>query len=266
MKTSNLIDYEIFGAGLPVVFLHGMALNKTSNQLFFEPFLRKSNCQRIYIDLPGMGQSAPTVKATSEDVVDALAKAIKEIIGQQSFALYGHSYGGYLAQALASDFSKQVQGLFLTGPVVTADKSKRLLTTHKNVVIDRVIDGSDDHYFKDFLEMNTQISQKNWEKYQELIVPGLTAVNHQYLADLHRQYSLKEEATLRHKNYQIPFTMMVGKEDQVVGYQEQCQLAENSDAGELFLLADTGHNVTIDQPELTKLAFEHFLERMKSQQ
>lgn len=42
MKTSQLVDYEVYGAGTPIVFLHGMALNKESNRLFFEPFLRTS--------------------------------------------------------------------------------------------------------------------------------------------------------------------------------------------------------------------------------
>ncbi|MBC9119136.1 alpha/beta fold hydrolase [Fructobacillus fructosus] len=53
--------------------------------------------------------------------------------------------------------------------------------------------------------------------------------------------------------------MMIGKNDQVVGYQEQCQLAEQSEGGELFLLSRTGHNVMIDRPVLTKLAFQNFL-------
>ena len=105
MKTSNLIDYTVVGAVTPIVFLNGMALDKRSTSLFFEPFMRSSNWQRVYLDLPGMGQSAPTTAASSEAVLRALIEAIHEIIGDQPFAVYGHSYGGYLAQARAGGWS-----------------------------------------------------------------------------------------------------------------------------------------------------------------
>ncbi|CAK1240912.1 alpha/beta hydrolase [Fructobacillus evanidus] len=163
MKTSNLVDYESFGDGMPIVFLHGMALSKESNIFFFEPFLQFSNWQRIYLDLPGMGHSAPIDKANSDTVLDTLVKSIKEIIGNQKFVLYGHSYGGYMAQALAEIFSNQIIGLFLTAPVVTAHKSKRLLAKHQNIFIEPVKVDKNADYYNDFLSMNSRINQENWE-------------------------------------------------------------------------------------------------------
>jgi pimeloyl-ACP methyl ester carboxylesterase len=259
MKTSQLVDYEVFGAGTPIVFLHGMALNKESNRLFFEPFLRTSDYQRIYLDIPGMGASAPTSQATGQQVAETLFRAIREIIGEQSFVFYGHSFGGYMAQVLTEMFAGQVIGLFLTGSVVTADKSKRLLAKPTQVIVDKVEVTDDAHYYDDFLTMSSQISQANWETYRRLIVPGLKTVNHAFLQDLHQHYTVANEDQLRQKNYRIPLTMMIGKNDQVVGYQEQCQLAEQSEGGELFLLSRTGHNVMIDRPVLTKLVFQNFL-------
>ncbi|MFC4761135.1 alpha/beta fold hydrolase [Fructobacillus durionis] len=264
MKTSNLVDYTVLGGGTPIVFLHGMALDKRSTSLFFEPVMRQSDWQRVYLDLPGMGQSAPTAVASSETLVEALIAAIHEIIGDQPFAVYGHSYGGYLAQALANRLPEQVVGLFLTGPVVKAEKGKRQLAEHQNIFLDTVQVDVNDASYEDFLKMNVQISQKHWEQYQKMILPGLAAINHRYLVDLHKHYTLAEEAILNQKDYQIPFTMMVGKNDQIVGYQDQCQLVEHSTMGELFLLNQTGHNLLIDQPELSRVAFGHFLETVKS--
>lgn len=264
MKTSNLIDYTVVGAGTPIVFLHGMALDKRSTSLFFEPFMRSSNWQRVYLDLPGMGQSAPTTAASSEAVLRALIEAIHEIIGDQSFAVYGHSYGGYLAQALANRLPEQVVGLFLTGPVVVADKAKRKLAKHQNVFVDEVQVDENESSYDAFLKMNVQVSQEHWEQYQKMILPGLAAINHSYLVKLHEHYTLEEEPILQKRDYQIPLTMMVGKNDQIVGYQEQCQLVQQSEMGELFLLNQTGHNLLIDQPELAKVAFRHFLETVQA--
>lgn len=49
------LNTTVIGTGYPVVFLHGLALDMTSMQAWYEPLLSNQPVQRIYIDLPGMG-------------------------------------------------------------------------------------------------------------------------------------------------------------------------------------------------------------------
>lgn len=89
-----------------------------------------------YYEYPGMGNSDPISPSTSDNVLETLIEAIEEIIGARRFILYGHSYGGYLAQAIAFHLKDQTLGVFLTCPVITADHSKRLTAVTVRAVIE----------------------------------------------------------------------------------------------------------------------------------
>lgn len=97
MKNVKL-HYEIIGDGKPIIILHGLGCNLNLMKCCMEPiFNTQSNYKRIYIDLPGMGQStAPTEYATSDHILEILVSFI-ENIEVKNFLLIGESYGGYLA-------------------------------------------------------------------------------------------------------------------------------------------------------------------------
>ncbi len=258
--TQNSISYSTYGSGMPIIFLHGLSLDKESTSNFFEPFLSASKYQRIYLDLPGMGNSPALKQATTHQIVLAVISAIKQIIGNHPFVIYGHSFGGYVAQAIANVLSDQVLGLFLIGPVVTAQRSKRILGQHTNVFVDRVMPINNQEFFQDFLDVNVIITSKSWQNFQRLMIPGFKKADNTFIKTLQgNSYPLPNENELKSKNYSVPFTIMVGKNDQIVGYKEQLRLATNSELGEIFLLNKTGHNLMVDQPALTKSAFLHFL-------
>lgn len=129
--------------------------------------------QRIYFDLPGMGNSNPIYPATSDHVLELILHTIKKLIGNRPFIIYGHSFGGYLAQAVTKKLPKQVLGMFLTCPVVTADSSNRIIGKHINIFQEKIIPAENKDYFDDFLKINVIINQQCWQDYKKLIIPGL---------------------------------------------------------------------------------------------
>src|SRR5436190_20097066 len=68
--------------------------------------------QRIYVDLPGCGQSPPG-PANSDGVVEVLADFLDREVGPARPLLAGCSYGGYLAAALARRHPQRIAGLLL---------------------------------------------------------------------------------------------------------------------------------------------------------
>lgn len=52
-----MINHKIFGEGIPIYFIHGNGLSLESMELIYEPIFKNTNYMRIYIDLPGMGDS-----------------------------------------------------------------------------------------------------------------------------------------------------------------------------------------------------------------
>lgn len=255
------ISYFSEGSGIPIVFIHGLSLDKTSTSKFFEPFPNK-NFQRIYIDLPGMENSPAISPETSDDVLQKLIQFIKQLLGSRKFILYGHSYGAYLSIAIAKQLQTQVLGVFLTCPVITAEKSKRLIAKHRNIVEEPVNPYNNKEYWDDFMKMNVIINQQTWKKYQELIIPGLKKADYKFIDNLSQHYVLTNEKDLKNKTVQCKIKILVGTYDQIVGFKKQSDFVNHLD---IMILKNAGHNLMIDQETIVKTQFESFLDNILNQ-
>jgi pimeloyl-ACP methyl ester carboxylesterase len=133
---------RLVGSGTPILFLHSWTSEGADEADAFEPiFGRIEGWQRIYPDLPGMGDSEATRIANLDAMVEAIGVVIAECIGSREFAVAGSSAGGYLAQGIASKYGDQVLGVLLRSPVVVPTFAKRdigpLLGIHSANCIDR---------------------------------------------------------------------------------------------------------------------------------
>jgi pimeloyl-ACP methyl ester carboxylesterase len=75
------VHYETQGVGLPIFILHGGPGDITFMRGLMEPvFERNSGWHRVYFDLPGNGQTAPTQEVDSYDrVLDFVLESIDSI-------------------------------------------------------------------------------------------------------------------------------------------------------------------------------------------
>lgn len=89
------MNYEIIGDGKPVLLLHGFGCSLELMKYCMEPvFGMKEGYQRIYVDLPGMGQSGACPKlAAADKILEVLIAFIQDRIPGK-FLLVGESYGG----------------------------------------------------------------------------------------------------------------------------------------------------------------------------
>ncbi len=78
------LTYEVMGEGIPIVFLHGLYLDRETTMFFFEPQVRFNGFERIYIDLLGMGSSIATPSASANSIFDSLKNFIVSIVGQKN--------------------------------------------------------------------------------------------------------------------------------------------------------------------------------------
>src|SRR5688572_15497191 len=109
------VHFAEHGAGTPVLALHGVGVDHREMAASLEPaFAGRAGYRRIYPDLPGMGRTpAPETVASSDDVVEVLLGFVDAVVEDQAFLVAGHSYGGYLARAIANRRPGQVAGLAL---------------------------------------------------------------------------------------------------------------------------------------------------------
>jgi proline iminopeptidase len=123
---SVLIYYKAFGAGQPLVILHG---GPGASHEYFLPYLiplAKTN-RLIFIDERGSGRSQKlddpagyTIENMVEDV-----EGVRQQLGLGDVSLLGHSFGGALAQAYALKYQSHLTHLILAS---TFSSTKQLNT------------------------------------------------------------------------------------------------------------------------------------------
>lgn len=257
------INYKEFGSGKLIYFIHGNSLNLDSMIEFYEPFFKTTqSVKRIYLDIPGMGESyLQHYIKNSDDILKEIHSFISNHSNDKEFSLCGHSYGGYLCLGLAALFPDNISTLFLTCPVVKAKHSERILEKHKAVVQEKVTPIENKEYFKDYLDMNVQINDLSWHKYQHSILPGLKKGTDSFWAKISEEdYMLSFENFLFDRIKDIHCTVLLGKYDQIVGYKDQQELMTNRKNFEVKILPNSGHNLPIDEPDSLFLFFKNFIE------
>ncbi|WP_167630434.1 alpha/beta fold hydrolase [Listeria valentina] len=261
----NNVHYKEFGEGVPIYFIHGNGLSLESMIYFYEGlFDTKSRFNRVYLDIPGMGESRINRGTkNSDDVLLELKYFIDRHSKGQPIILCGHSYGGYLCLGLARIFLNQVSGFFLTCPVVKARKKERDLAQHKNIFEEKVEPVCNQEFFSDFLNMNVCIKEQTWFDYQQSILPGVKKGINEFWEHIEDDdYAFSFENTLFNDISEVNGTTLLGKFDQIVGFADQEQLMTDKvhkKNKEVFILDEAGHNLPIDVKDELNMHFLKFI-------
>jgi pimeloyl-ACP methyl ester carboxylesterase len=136
------LSYESHGRGTPILFIHGWELSSAYERTEWEPIFyrldpnqNQHRYRRIYIDLPGMGDTpAYDTIVDLQSMLDCVTAFIDSEISPARFLLVGTSLGGYLARALATKFGSQVLGVLLKVPLIKPDNEKRDVDVAKLIV------------------------------------------------------------------------------------------------------------------------------------
>lgn len=113
--------YEIEGTGTPLMLMHGgLGLDHTWFKPWFDALAETAEV--IYYDHRGNGRSErpDTFEGVTHETFARDADALREHLGIDRMVLFGHSYGGFLAQEYALRFGDRLDGLILcsTAPVI----------------------------------------------------------------------------------------------------------------------------------------------------
>ncbi len=126
------LHYKLIGNGFPLLIIHGWRGNMGTMEAVFELlFTSNSDIKRVYIDLPGMGDSTSgSYLSSTDDVLEELFDFIDKVIGAP-FLIAGYSYGGYLARAIVDKKPSDILGLFLLAPMLILETKGRKLQFSK---------------------------------------------------------------------------------------------------------------------------------------
>ncbi len=111
------------GEGVPMVLLHGYLESMNVYQSFLGQYIKDRSV--LILDTPGHGKSeAMFLEQTMEDIAKQIILLL-DYLNIQTFAIYGHSMGGYVAQAVVKMVPDRVALLGLLHSNVFADSVEK---------------------------------------------------------------------------------------------------------------------------------------------
>lgn len=258
--------YETYGTGTPILMLHGFSCDHRLMKGCMEPFFaRQQGWQRLYLDLPGMGQSPgkETLKST-DDMLDIVVDFIDTIIPDQPFLLMGESYGGYLCQAILHRKFAQISGMALICSGVIMERSKRDLPP-RNVLVENqsLLARLDPADASEFAAMAVVQDQYNWERFRDEILSGVKMADEAFLEKILEHYSCSFDVRNLPQPFPGPVVLLAGRQDHVAGYRDLWSTLENYPRGTFAVLDRAGHNLQIEQPQLFNVLVSEWLDRVR---
>lgn len=266
MRSCTVDDVEVHyaehGQGLPLIALHGAGVDHREIEAAVEPvFSRRDGYQRLYVDLPGMGQTrAPERLTSNDDVVAVLVGLVDELAADRPFVLLGHSYGAYLARAVAAERPDRAVGLALLCPV---GENSRDLPTEPVVRVEGApyeflapehVAGYDGYFV-----VRTPATAR---RYRDCVLPGTLLADWDALGRILAQWPLRPPPEDRAR-YRHPTLILAGRQDATAGSAHAAGLLAHYPHATLAVVDDAGHALAHEQPALLATLIDNWLERVQ---
>lgn len=243
------------GSGVPLLFVHGNGVDHRMMLALDDAFDAANAWERIYLDLPGFG-AAPALEAPGglPELADWLDGAAEMLVGGSTpFAVVGSSLGGLLARDLAARRPRQCLGIALLAPVVDPVRERRTLPEPVVLATDESLVASlEPEEAKAYTEFAVVQSPENWSRFREAVLPGAAAADATAMARLAERYELPVPPDDRLSGYDGPVLVLAGRQDAVVGFEDQWRLAQRLPRADYAVLDRAGHNVQVDRPDAVR--------------
>lgn len=256
--------YELHGNGEPLVLIPGISYSGWMWHKMIPPLAE--HFQVISIDNRGSGQSDKplgpySAQMLATDVVGAL-----DAFGLPKAHIFGHSMGGFVAQALALDYPERVDKLILAatnfgGPrhVPVSPEAMAVLTDMSIDPMERLRRGIAVSCAPGFAEANPAfIDEWIQHRLDNPIDPA------GYQAQLAIGLGLLAEAAAfesRLGNVTAPTLLLFAAEDKVVPPENAALMAELIPNATVAILPDAGHFFPFETPEAAVEVVVEFLKR-----
>lgn len=267
LKLKDLNIYHgIEGQGKPVIFLHGNPADHRSMMSAFEPiFSGRENWQRIYLDLPGMGQTKALDRITHIDhMLEVVLDFIDTVIPGKRFLLIGESFGGYLAQGVVHRKADLVDGLFLLTPSVKPNAPDRRIPEKRIVHADKAYV---DSLTPELQEALGQVATVHTSRIgDDLIKDYISAIqisDQPFLGRLRQNFAYSFDLYTSSTRYEFPALIITGRQDTIVGYEDQIQLHKYYPRGTVVVLDRGAHVSELEQPVLFRALTNEWLDRVE---
>lgn len=259
--------YKRIGDGIPLVLLHGRVGDHRYMEGLFEPlFAKRGGWQRIYLDLPGCGQTRVDESVNSHDrELEVVLECIDRILPGQRFALAGLSYGAYLAQGIVYRRMEQLEGLCLITPRIQKDPAMKNTPEHITLVTNEAIKMELDADEIEVFESLVVQSRHGLGQLREHFFPGAADHNHEHSQRVSATSpGLSFDVDALEQPLEKPALILTGRQDSTVGYRDAWEILAHYPRATFAVLDRAGHFLGMaEQSELVSALLREWLQRVE---
>jgi pimeloyl-ACP methyl ester carboxylesterase len=259
------VHYEAVGEGRPIVMLHGLPADHRLPLHHLEPvFAGRPGWRRIYLDLPGMGQSPIGDVASLDDMLEVVLEAVDGLTAGERFALAGVSFGGYLARGVLARRASRLDGLLLWTPAVRMGDGSRLppfqVLEQDPSVVAAVADDE-----RLWLSVAVVQTAETLEAFRAAVKPGILAADRDALRRLRQPLALSPANLSLGEPFGGPSLVLTARQDNLCGYLDAWDLLDDLPRATFAVLDRAGHGVAEERKPLFRVLVDDWLDRMARQ-
>lgn len=247
-QAQSTLQYNKYGAGFPVILLHGFGEDSTiwNHQIIF----LSSYCQLIVPNLQGTG-SSPLMQDKFTLSIEAMADDIKQLLDDENInqcIVLGHSMGGYIALAFAEKYPQYLKGFGLIHSTAYADNEEKKKNRLKSIDIIEEYGGYS--FLKNTIPnlFSVKFKFNNEESVEELIQKSKDFSNTSLQAYCHAMMT-RPDRTYVLSHSKVPMLLIAGTEDIAAPLKDLKEQSILSNLIDFHILERVGHMGMWEAPQ-----------------
>ena len=263
------VHYEAFGEGRPLFVLPGWPDSWQVPADYLEPlFVDRRGWRRLYLDLPGRGETRaePWIQS-NDDVLDVVVDVIHPLAPTGGLVLAGQSAGAYLARGVLRRLFDRVDGLLQVVPVISVDEERlppqTIVVADPDLVV-RLADEFGDDIAETFASRIVMQTPAVYERFRALL-PAFQNNDRTFLARIAAREQLSFDVDDLSSPFARPALFLLGRQDAVVGFESALGLTSTYPRATMAVIDGAGHALPWEQPEQFRALALAWLDRVESE-
>ncbi|MFE5409332.1 alpha/beta fold hydrolase [Microbacterium sp. NPDC056569] len=249
------LAYDAVGSGIPLLALHGAYSARSEVRDFLEPMIDSRPVRRVYIDLPGHGDSRPSSAVRRpDDVLDLVDRLLDKEAPDGRFLLLGHSFGAHFARAIAARHPDRVAGLALICPALPGEQHIPTPTVVRDDGVSAALDPDQRAEYEGYFVVRTA---ETLERFRRAVIPVAGEVDEQTLqtAITAGPHAADPDTV----PVSAPVLVIAGRHDHWVGWERQQRLGDQYPRATVVTAGDAGHALPHERPGLVAALLSDWL-------
>ncbi|KAK5705511.1 hypothetical protein LTR97_002630 [Elasticomyces elasticus] len=252
------LAYQDVGEGMPVLIIHGWTMSGSVEANDFEPiFIKQPGFRRLYVDLPGMGQTPAGAVKDLDSMLQNVSTFVEKHILPSRFLLIGTSCGAYLARGLAYKYASAMDGLLLRVPLIEPVTSKRDVDPFMAVISNNALlsslSATERETLGDIPIQTPEYINSLKTRLHTSILPAIAASDSAVLEPIRNDPDLYRLTAPMHSPgmpFPKPALILTGRQDTVVGYRDAWPLLACYPRGTFVALDRMDHGLPVDDTDV----------------